>query len=132
MHFAHMQPAYVCIVTICTHTKQMQAAFFLYTCVQFVHILHMCTLHVCCVERNICAAHILRLSIFVRDGICVALSQFLCMQHACNMDVMCVQHTLTCAGVHICCMYAVLCMHVFCTPHVLVCGMLQFLCMQHT
>ena len=34
--------------------------------VQFVHILHMCTLHVWYVERNICAAHILRLSIFVR------------------------------------------------------------------
>ena len=44
----------------------MQAARILYTRVQFVHILHMCTLHVCCVERNICAAHILRLSIFVR------------------------------------------------------------------
>ena len=27
---------------------------------------HNSTLHVCCVERNICAAHILRLSIFVR------------------------------------------------------------------
>ena len=61
-----MQLAYVCIVTICTHTKQKQAARILYTRVQFVHILHMCTLHVCCVERNICAAHILRLSIFVR------------------------------------------------------------------
>ena len=36
----------------------MQAARILYTHVQFVHILHMCTLHVCCVERNICAAHI--------------------------------------------------------------------------
>ena len=62
-----MQPAaYVCVVTICTHTKQIQAAHILYACVQFVHILHMCTLHVCCVERNICAAHILRLFIFVR------------------------------------------------------------------
>ena len=38
----------------------------------------------------------------------VALSQLLCMQHACNMDVLCVQHTcVTCAGVHICSMYAV-------------------------
>ena len=64
-----MQLAYVCIVTICTHTKQMQAARILYARVQFVHILHMCTLHVCCVERNICAAHILRLSIFVRECI---------------------------------------------------------------
>ena len=46
------------IVTICTHTKQMQAARILYTCVQFVHILHMCTLHVCCIERNImCSTH---------------------------------------------------------------------------
>ena len=44
----------------------MQAARILYTRVQFVHILYMCTLHVCYVERNICAAHILRLSIFVR------------------------------------------------------------------
>ena len=64
-----------------------------------------------------------------------------------------VQHTcVTCAGVHVCsmyavympnmcskvadiyavCMYAVLCMHVFCIPHVLVRGMFQFLCMQHT
>ena len=59
-----MQLAYVCIVTICTHTKQMQGARILYARVQFVH---MCTLHVCCVERNICAAPILRLSIFVRD-----------------------------------------------------------------
>ena len=65
-----MQLAYVCIVTICTHTKQIQAARILYACVQFVHILHMCTLHVCCVERNICAAHILRLSIFV--GVIIA------------------------------------------------------------
>ena len=65
-----------------------------------------------------CSAHT-AVIYFVRDGIRVALSQFLCMQHACNMDVMCVQHTLTCAGMHICSMYAVLCMHVFCTPHVL-------------
>ena len=43
----------------------MQAARILYARVQFVH---MCTLHVCCVERNICAAHILRLSIFVREA----------------------------------------------------------------
>ena len=55
------------IVTIYAHTKQMQAARILYARVQFVHILHMCTLHVCCVECNICAAHILQLSIFVRD-----------------------------------------------------------------
>ena len=62
-----------------------------------------------------------------------------------------VQHTcVTCAGVHVCSIYAVympnmcskvadiyaVCMQYVCsivsTPHVLVCGMFQFLCMQHT
>ena len=57
--------------------------------------------------------------------------------HACGAEpiFVCaarVQHTcVTCAGVHVCSMYAVympnMCMHVFCIPHVLVCGMFQFL-----
>ena len=80
-----MQLAYVCIVIICTHTKQMQAARILYDIERLnyrqlevelrAHVCNLCTFSTCalcmCVAlfTIISAAHILQLSIYVRDYI---------------------------------------------------------------
>ena len=91
-------------------------------CTYCAYTLHTCCtynttiLHVCCIHKNwlsatqhmyathvqlLCAAYMLHVNnctqtaynVFIcLYGMRVALSQFLCMQHAANMDVLCVQH----------------------------------------
>ena len=50
--------------------------------------LFMCSIHAACKQLHTNCIHFF----IYLYGMRVALSQFLCMQHACNMDVFCVQH----------------------------------------
>ena len=74
---------------------------------EYMYVTHvqlfMCSIHAACKQLHTNYIHLF----ICLYGMHVVLSQFLCMQHACNMDVLCVQHTcVTCAAVHVCSMYA--------------------------
>ena len=90
------------------HMRSHASEYLYVTCVQLLCAaymqLFMCSIHAACKQLHTSCIHFF----ICLYGMRVALSQFLCMQHACNMDVLCVQHTcVTCAGVHaVCCIHA--------------------------
>ena len=85
---------YVQHTCICLCAAYMQ--LFMCSIHAVIYVQHTC-LHTNCIHFFICWY-----------GMRVALSQFLCMQHACNMDVFCVQHACSIhVFVQVCSMYAV-------------------------